>query len=441
MNFERGIDPKHSMNIGKKAPIIKWFSDLGIDESRYEILPDFSIKMGGYLNLSNTQITSLPDNLSVGGDLNLSNTPITTLPDNLTVGGWLDLSNTSITSLPDNLTVGGWLDLSNTPITSLPDNLSVGWNLNLSNTPITSLPDNLSVGGSLDLENTPITSLPDNISVGGSLYLSNTSITSLPDNLTVGGNLNLSNTPITSLPPSLKVRGQIIGFKGKIVKESLNFKRGVGPIKAMDIGLSRYENTWDKINPGETRYSPEEALQYLRKSSLKPYIIQGLSRQPDWTIDYQVKMINYLITHGNFAPFPEIRPEREIPALTMRRIFDKLENKGVLEFDRSRKPYIVYLKDPGVNESINFERGLDPKASMGIGKASNPLIITSVEEEYWGGGRVQSNEDVEKADQNTWMNPIDDPVEIDYLFNNWEKTIDPFYGFWYQDPDDEEEYI
>lgn len=236
----------------------------------------------------------------------------------------------------------------------------------------------------------------------------------------------------------------IKAFLKKYHHDDLNesrFERGIDPKKSMDIGLSRYENTWNRINPGETRYSPEEALQYLRKSSLKPYIVQGLSRQPDWTIDYQVKMINYLITHGNFAPFPEIRPDRELPALTMRRIFDELEKRGVLEFDRSRRPHIVYLKTPEVNESVNFERGLDPKASMGIGKAANPLIITSVEEEYWEGGRVQSNKDVEKADQNTWMNPIDDPVEIDYLFNNWEKTIDPFYGFWYQDPDDEEEYI
>ena len=56
----------------------------------------------------------------------------------ITVGGWLDLSNTGITSLPDNLTVGGWLDLSNTGITSLPDNLTVGGGLYLSNTGITS---------------------------------------------------------------------------------------------------------------------------------------------------------------------------------------------------------------------------------------------------------------------------------------------------------------
>ena len=60
------------------------------------------------------------------GDLYLSHTNITSLPDNLSVGGYLDLSHTNITSLPDNLRVSGSLDLSHTNITSLPDNLSVG---------------------------------------------------------------------------------------------------------------------------------------------------------------------------------------------------------------------------------------------------------------------------------------------------------------------------
>jgi hypothetical protein len=80
------------------------------------------------------------------GDLDLRNTPITELPDNLTVGRYLDLSNTQITKLPDNLTVGGSLDLKNTQITKLPDNLTVGDSLDLENTPITELPDNLKVG-------------------------------------------------------------------------------------------------------------------------------------------------------------------------------------------------------------------------------------------------------------------------------------------------------
>ena len=112
------------------------------------------------------------------------------------IPGYLDLSGTQITSLPDNLTVGGSLNLSGTQITSLPDNLTVGGYLDLSGTQITSLPDNLTVGGSLNLENTQITSLPDNLTVGGSLYLSGTQITSLPDNLTVGGYLYLSGTQI-----------------------------------------------------------------------------------------------------------------------------------------------------------------------------------------------------------------------------------------------------
>ena len=50
----------------------------------------------GSLYLSGTQITALPDNLTVGGSLYLSGTQITALPDNLTVGGWLDLSDTQI---------------------------------------------------------------------------------------------------------------------------------------------------------------------------------------------------------------------------------------------------------------------------------------------------------------------------------------------------------
>ena len=233
INFERGLDPKHSMKIGKKALIIKWFSNLDIDESRYEILPDLSIKVNGNLDLSNTQITSLPDNL--------------------TVEGWLDLSNTQITSLPDNLTIGGDLYLRNTPITSLPDNLSVGRNLNLSNTQITSLPDNLTIGGDL--------------------YLSNTQITSLPDNLSVGGGLYLSNTPITSLPPSLKVKGKIVGFKEGIVKESLNFERGLDPKKAMGLGSKMLQMIKDLHNEFQTTMwnlfgRPEDRAGFALKGTL-----------------------------------------------------------------------------------------------------------------------------------------------------------------------------
>ena len=54
----------------------------------------------------------------------------------ITVFGSLDLSFTNITSLPENLTVGGSLDLSGTNITSLPESLTVGGDLFFDNTDI-----------------------------------------------------------------------------------------------------------------------------------------------------------------------------------------------------------------------------------------------------------------------------------------------------------------
>jgi hypothetical protein len=94
--------------------------------------------MKGDLNLSNTPITSLPDNLTtVGGDLFLEYSKITKLPDNLTVIGKLDLSNTPITTLPDNLTVGAWLKLEGAKkIKSLPSSLRVKTWISIQNTPL-----------------------------------------------------------------------------------------------------------------------------------------------------------------------------------------------------------------------------------------------------------------------------------------------------------------
>jgi hypothetical protein len=214
------------------------------------------------------------------------------------------------------LRVNGSLDLENTPITSLPDNLTVNGYLNLSNTKITSLPDNLRVNGSLDLENTKITSLPDNLRVKGNLYLNNTKITSLPDNLTVNRDLDLRNTKITSLPDNLRVEGKIIGFgadvhaendsalrlakknehegtievledwiaKEKGLKESINnksileFQRGLEPKAAMNIGTK------------------QQMINELEKEGIKPYM---------YTIDNDmtIKITSWISRHDNYKAF------------------------------------------------------------------------------------------------------------------------------------------
>ena len=69
INFQRGLDPKAAMGIGPKVLIKQWFDDLGIPPKNYVINPDLSIDYKYDLDLSNTKITSLPDNLTVKGSL------------------------------------------------------------------------------------------------------------------------------------------------------------------------------------------------------------------------------------------------------------------------------------------------------------------------------------------------------------------------------------
>ena len=113
----------------------------------------------------------------------------------------------------------GSLNLQDTPIESLPDNLKyVGGNLLLSNTPIKSLPDNLEVEGSLELDNTPITSLPDNLKVGRTLILSRTPIKSLPSSLEVEGNLAIRDTPLDYNHDDIDIKEMAPNIKGKIYR-------------------------------------------------------------------------------------------------------------------------------------------------------------------------------------------------------------------------------
>ena len=84
-----------------------------------------------------------------------------------------------------NLYFGGCTDL-----TALPENLSVRGNLSLDGcTGLTALPENLSVGGRLSLSYcTSLTALPENLSVGDHLYLDGcTGLTTLPNWITTMG--------------------------------------------------------------------------------------------------------------------------------------------------------------------------------------------------------------------------------------------------------------
>jgi hypothetical protein len=104
----------------------------------------------------------------------VNNEPLT--EDELNVKGNLDLSNSDITSLPEGLQFIGSLVLAWTNITSLPEDLKVGGDLYLDNSLIKSIPKGLMVGRDLDISFTHIESLPRGLKVGGDLYLNDSDL-------------------------------------------------------------------------------------------------------------------------------------------------------------------------------------------------------------------------------------------------------------------------
>ena len=84
----------------------------------------------------------------------INNEPLT--KKDLNVKGDLDLSNSNITLLPEGLKVGGTLDLIELNIETLPEGLKVSGSLNVRFSSITSLPKGLEVGGGLYIYGTPL---------------------------------------------------------------------------------------------------------------------------------------------------------------------------------------------------------------------------------------------------------------------------------------------
>ena len=104
----------------------------------------------------------------------VNNIPLT--EKDLNIEGELDLTDTDIKSLPDGLKIGGDLNLTETDMRLLPERLEVAGNLYLDHSFIKSLPKDLKVGGDLSIEATYIASLPKGLQVGGDLYLNDSKL-------------------------------------------------------------------------------------------------------------------------------------------------------------------------------------------------------------------------------------------------------------------------
>ena len=105
-------------------------------------LTEKDLNIEGDLDLTDSTLKSLPDNLEVKGDMQTRFSKIEKLPKGLKVGGSLYLSYSNITSLPKGLKVGGYLNLAYSKITSLPEGLEVGENLYIRYTELEQYLDN-----------------------------------------------------------------------------------------------------------------------------------------------------------------------------------------------------------------------------------------------------------------------------------------------------------
>ena len=255
-----------------------WYT---LEEKNGRLYYDYGIDLRG------TEITNLPEGLTIGGYLNLEGTKITSLPEGLIVGGFLSLEDTEITSLPEGLIVGGSLFIRGTKITNLPEELIVGGSIDLEETEITSLPEGLTVGGSIDLEGTEITNLPKGLTVGDYLNIRYTKITSLPEGLTVGGDLALRGTGITDISKVKKDAPILCQWKnGKYIKCDGVFNEVISHhgnvYKVKDIGKTK---EYYLVGDGNGKWAHGDTIEEARKDLMYKISNRDKSKYEDLTLD------------------------------------------------------------------------------------------------------------------------------------------------------------
>jgi hypothetical protein len=118
---------------------------------------------------------------------------------------------------------------------------------------------------------------------------------------------------------------------------------------------------------------------------------------------------------------------------------------------RTRETVIIegYKQKQGLNENVNFQRGLDSKEALKVGRYANPIILAGIDEEYYEEYYEEDNEidglinrpDLwarAGIDLNTWQEALE-VDEVKQLLNNWEREVNQFMGAWVkEDPNDED---
>jgi hypothetical protein len=155
----------------------------------------------------------------------------------------------------------------------------------------------------------------------------------------------------------LNIYRDLIDPPYKVVKESLDFERGIDPKASMKIGMP----TWETLQEGDIIYVPK------RVGIKNDNVISELHAVAD-------------LPAGNILVVREL-DNASTKEWTLRYIyFSNMRDYKENEIEKDRFGYITgtpkqfrekfKLLPRNVNEVQNFERGVDPKSTMNIGKRS-----------------------------------------------------------------------
>jgi hypothetical protein len=152
-------------------------------------------------------------------------------------------------------------------------------------------------------------------------------------------------------------------LKAKFINEVLNFERGINPKDSMDIG-------------NKSARKLQEFYDFIKEKNI--FRIGEITKQPSFTFFYTP----IASTPGFYVKSIISKDPNEEDKFTYHSYNEDDRFLGSRDFKNLAELKSILKSRLGILESINFERGLEPKESMGIGTEAQKKKIDK--ETDWG---------------------------------------------------------
>lgn len=153
---------------------------------------------------NNSRIKELPSDIKVNS-IFLENTKITNFPDDLSVRELTLKNQRNIKNISNiNIKKLRWLNLDNTGISELPEEMNLESLSVIKNVSIVALPKKIKISNNMDVRDSVISELPNGLKLSGWMDISNSKVTRIPDDTKVETLYIGSLDQISALPPGVK---------------------------------------------------------------------------------------------------------------------------------------------------------------------------------------------------------------------------------------------